>query len=271
MGILVTVALVIFAVLKIKRRGIVFAAIIGMYFITVCGSAIFTELNMIGDEFTVYSDESEIILIKDSETCALVSISSHKKSDGYASRNILLDENIVDLDEYIIINYSKYLVDEIETVLTSVKVSSIKIPMPKNEEEENILIEAVGALNDFRVDITLYDDSEYLRLGDYGIFVPFRSLDENSFAVCFEKNNKIISYLSSGALDNCKYSEELLYISDTIIFGDYGKSYEKSKIIYDLGEEVSKIIVFDDKILFDLDYYEYKLPTIIYDKSKVTQ
>ncbi len=70
-------------------------------------------------------------------------------------------------------------------------------------------------------------------------------------------------------MERCANAEELLYVSDTVIFGEFGESYDNTRIIDDYGERLNKVIINGEGIRFDTSVMTYSdTPIIYYDKSK---
>ena len=87
-------------------------------------------------------------------------------------------------------------------------------------------------------------------------------------AIVFKKSDEIYSYLSKGALEYVSYSEKLLYVSDYIVFGGYGKSYTKMKIIDEFDKKLKTVVSFDSRIDFDLSSTDWQPPKIYFAKNK---
>ena len=165
----------------------------------------------------------------------------------------MTSEKVTSIEYYVIAGYSDYLPVGIETVLSKIKVSEIKLPLPENKHEEEIAIEIFKMLNNFRAEASFYEDDSLMILGEYEILVPYRNSLDGTLAITFKRNNEIFSYLSSGALEVLPNCYELLYVSDYLIFGDYGRSYDDYVKIDEYGTKLKKVVIFDKKIEFSLD------------------
>ena len=267
--ILLSVAFVLFAVLDIKKRKIFIGAIASLFCIATVLSIGLTELAKDDDVFVCYNDASERILIRSKGESMLYDASQHRKSDGYINNRILSDERITELDFYMLANYTDFVPDSIDVILTSLKVDTVLLPIPRNKNEDDIALKALNVAEKFRTKLSFYGDMEILNFGEYKILTPFRTDGETSFATTFNHSDKMLyTYFSSGILEYCPESEELLNVSDTVIFGDYGTAYSNSKIVDEFSYKLKTVIIFDDNMYFDVQYSEGMPPKILYPKEK---
>ena len=232
----------------------------------------FSEANNADDSFIAESfDKADFLLIKSDKNSLFLDSSSHKSSDTYNALAFIADEKISEIDYYMIASYSDYLPEGIELLLSRIRVDRIGLPMPESTEEEQIAIDTFKTVNEFRCEISFYEDKNVTYVGKYEILVPFRNSTDKTLAITFKRGDEIYSYLSSGILDTRPRAEELLYVSDAVIFGVSGKTYEEQINIDEYGNHLKKIAVFDEKINFvkreditDVEIYTDE-KTVLYD------
>ncbi len=260
------------AIFKIKQKKILIAVITSTFILSSLVSVMITEIQKGNDLIISVNDASDKLIIRTDGKVMLFDASLHKKSDGYHNANILYKEGITELDCYFVANYTEYLPESVPIMLSKISVGSIKLPMPTNSEEEDIAIEIFNVLADFRTEISFYEDNMTTKIGKCEILIRCRSSIMDSLGVTFKVEDNIYSYLSSGTLEYLPNSSELLYISDVIIFGTWGKSYSSAIIVDEYNERLKKIIICDEKVYFGTtdetenlpDAYFYNKKTIIY-------
>lgn len=262
------VAFALFAILDIKKRKLFIGGIATLFCIATVLSIGITELYKNDDVFVCFNDSSERILIKSNGESLLYDASQHRKADGYTSRQILSDSKICELDYYMIANYTDYTTDSIEIILTNFKVKKILLPVPRGKSEDESALEIWEKLSNFRTEAVFYSDTEIFCFGEYEILTPFRTNKETCFATTFKRGEVIYTYFSSGILEYSPSAEELLYVSNSVIFGDYGTAYTKVKIIDEFSDKLKSAVIFDDKLYFDLKYAEGIYPKVYYPKQK---
>ena len=221
------------------------------------------------NSITAVCESSDKILVKNDGIALLLDASKNREEDGYGINAFLADERIIELDYYMVSDYSVTLPQTLEIILKSNRVGEVLLPMPRFYEEEEIAINAFKIIKEYRTTVRFYKDSDVISAGDVDILVPFRSYDEDALAVTFKWNNKIYSYLSSGILNAVPSSQQLLYVSTGLIFGNFGDKYESSKIIDEFGKSVKSIFVFDDCVNVDTSYHAYEAPKLYYKPKKV--
>ena len=260
----------LFAILDIKKKQR-FIAIIALSYIIVSFITIgVNEMSKNDDKFLAYSNSGDRILIRSDGETLMFDSSSHKRSDAYYSNSILADEQVTEIDIYLLANYSAYLPDSLNILLKNYKVGKILLPLPRSDEEEKIAVETFKTVNQYRAEIGFYEDDKVLKFGEYEILVPVRAYMDNSFAFTFKHQNKeIYTYLSSGVLENTLYSDHLLLVSNKIIFGNYGTDYTYDFVIDDFDKKLSLAAIFDERVSFDFSYTGFEVP-IIDNQTKVT-
>ena len=60
-----------------------------------------------------------------------------------------------------------------------------------------------------------------------------------------------------------------MYVSDYVIFGDYGTAYSRNKTVYDCSERLKTVISFNKHLSFDFELSGDHQPTVITDQKTV--
>ncbi|MBQ9070263.1 MAG: ComEC/Rec2 family competence protein [Clostridia bacterium] len=259
----------LFAVLKIenKKRFTVLMSV--LFAITVILPVGLTESKKSDDSLIAFSGESDRIIVRSQGYALLFDASGYDVSEMYKACDALASEKIVDLDYYMVASYSGYLPDSLDVLLRNNAVSNVLLPMPRSYDEEEIAIQVFKTVNNYRTEVAFYEDRKLVNVGDVEILVPFRSYTEDALAVTFKHLDKIYSYLSSGIMEYVPTSEELLYVSDTLIFGNWGEEYTYGKTIDEFGKTLKNVYVFDESINFDTENIIWEKPKFYFSKEKI--
>ena len=258
-----------FAFMKInnKRRYISFMAV--LFVISIILPIGLTENVKSKDSITAVCDNSDKILVKNGGKVLLFDASKNRDEDAYSLNAFLADERIIELDSYMVSDYSYNLPQALEIILKSNRVNEVLLPMPRIYEEEEIAINSFKVINEYRTTVRFYKDLDIVTLEDIEILVPYRAYDEDALAATFKWNDKMYSYMSSGILSCVPASEELFYLSTGLIFGNFGTNYEHPKIIDEFGKSVKYIFIFDEYINVDVSYHAYEIPKLYYKPEKI--
>ena len=120
--------------------------------------------------------------------------------------------------------------------------------------------------------IPVYNTEKYLKqciesltnqtLSEIEIIVPYR--EENMLAVLFRKGDEIYTYISKGLIENVSEAESLLFVSDYIIFGGYGKAYSKVLNIDEFDKRLNTVVSFDERVNIDTSYSSWQPPKLYF-------
>ncbi len=267
--VLLFVLFILFLILNIKNKKKFVTVIALCYILMSILTVTLSDFSKHDDKFIAVSDKSDRLIVKSDGNTMLFDASLHTRTEAYFSNSVLTDEKITELDYYMVANYSNYLSDSLDIILKNTKVENVLLPLPQNGEEECIAIDCFKTINKYRTKPLFYYDDQITTVGEYEILVPYRAYRDNSFAFTFKRNDKIYSYLSSGILENTPFAEELLYVSDKIVFGDYGTAYTYEYVIDEFDNKLTHVVIFDSKITFDLSYIEHDPPIIIRSNDNV--
>jgi hypothetical protein len=268
-SVLLTALFFIFVVFDIKRKKTFVTAMGIFYVFTVILSLFLASSSLNGNNVTVSQNEGEAIIIRSEQRALLFSASAQRNGNGYNDLDLLSSDGISELDTLYIAHVTNYTPNEVNKVLSGIRTKHVVLPMPRNEKENDIIVKTVNVIENFRTKYSFHRDGENIDFGEYKIFVSHRSHNKNSFAVNFFTPDYSIAYLSDGILENSVYSEELMYVSDYVIFGDYGTAYSKNKTIYDCSDRLKMIISFNNYLSFDFESSENQQPNIITDQKTV--
>ncbi len=266
---ILTVAFALFAILDVKKKRTAVALMAAMLISAFSVSLVYTLKQSEDSLLRATGNGSDVILLRTEKQVMLINVGTHRKGSGYDDANYLLNSGTVKIDCYFVANYTSYLPYALEAILSNISVSEIRLPMPSSDTEEQILIEAVKITEGFRVDISLYKEKEITSFGEYNVMVPYRKPEERACAITMLSDGNLTSYISKGTLDSIPESRNLLYVSNTLIFGSWGKTYEHINFIDELGEGVEKVVIFDDKTAIDIERRNISLPFVSYEKDAV--
>ncbi len=226
-----TTALIIFLVCRIKHRKIYATALSLFLVMTLVVSAVLTRsVHLRSSVIYDRSGSEERITLMSSGETMVIDLSPRRKSQAYSTANILSGERIPDLDSYFLTTYGAALPDYFDTLFRQIKVRYVYLPLPENENEEDILLKTSEVCLRYGTDVTLYQQDEALTLGD----IELKSLYRSSLGdgaertiLSFSYSGHSVTYLSSGVLDGeiTEKATDAISSSDTVIFGCHGKSY----------------------------------------------
>ena len=260
------ISFAVFAFAKIKHKRV--------YLTCLCILFVFANIIPIGmteqvkqrDTMLFASDSYDRIFIRTDEETLLFDVSNSSKSSAYINNSLLIEEKVVELDYYIVANYGERLTEGINKVLSSNLVKEVKLPKPKNDAEHNIALDVFRLMEDYRTNLSFYDDTEGFTAAGFEILIPHRA--DNLVSILFRRNDEIYTYISEGLLEDSPSAEDLLYVSNYIVFGGYGRECTKMKYIDDFDKRLKVIASYDKHIDFDLSYTPWEPPKLYLPKSK---
>ncbi|MBE6537265.1 MAG: ComEC/Rec2 family competence protein [Ruminococcaceae bacterium] len=218
------------------------------------------------DMLACVHDGYDKILIRKNEEVALIDISNSSKSTAYANNYLLVEERIVELECYVVTNYYDALPNSLNKVLSSNLVKEVKLPKALNDEQHEIALKCFGIIEEYRTELSFYEDTLPTRVLDFEMMIPFRSY--NMSAVLLKNGNELYSYLSKGLLQYVKDSHQLLQVSDYMIFGGYGKAYTRPITIDSFDKRLKTVVSFDTEIDFDVSRTTWQPPKLYFTESK---
>lgn len=252
---------------KKNKRILISLIVLAFVFVSTLSIAV-GEIAKQDDKIIYFGEESDRILIKSEGKSALLDISAHKKAEGYLNNSLLSSVGIVELDTYIIANYSEYIIESAEVLLSNVLVKEIMLPMPTEFDEEQQAIELFRALDDYRTKILFYEDKSVIQIGCCDVCIPFRGVDEDCLALTLKVDDKIYSYLSSGVMEDVPDSEELIYVSSAMVFGIWGKKYTSPHMIDDYPQRLERVLVNDKFVYLGSSNPSIRIPYVEFNKNE---
>ena len=218
-----------------------------------------------GDKFEVVSQTNDKILLRTDGVTTLFDISNSSKNAAYLNNYFLIKEKIADLDYYVVLNYYSSLPNSLNKILSNNLVKEVKLPTPRYDDEFAIAVNANRVLNEYRTEISFYDDSEGFSVSGFDVTVSYRK--DNVSVIDLKRGNEIYTYISRGALSHINHLDIDSLESDYVIFGGYGKSYNGSEKIDEFDKRVKIVVVFDNGIIIETEKLKYKVSGIYYPEN----
>ncbi len=244
-----TIAFILFIISNFRNRR-KSAGILVICFIVILISSttvgIFT--NNVDKAIYHHNDSGDAILLQSNSQTAMVASSDSTSSSAYDNFDFLTEHYITHLDYYYLTNYSYKLISHIRKLLSLIRMDIIYLPMPLNEDEENMLEDIKYELENYNVKLYIYQNEETVGLSKYTIKSLYRTklgdkIKRNALTLSNGENTCL--YLSSGMLDDDGYDVLLSQIKkiNVIIFGTYGTRYSNPKSFSIYNEKISKIVI----------------------------
>ncbi len=260
--VILSLLLAALAVFKINKKNLLIIIIASAYIFVSVFALIMTERALDDDAMISYDSGADKILLKSDGEVMLFDHSLYTKSQAYSNTEILNSEGITTLDCYFVAAYSENLPESIPIILSKIATKKLMLPLPQTLDEEYIAEDIFVSLEDFRVEISFYEDKTRIPFGNFEILIPYRDSEYKSLAVTFKTEDKIYSYISKGTLEYIPISYELLYVSNTVVFGTYGKGYSENTFITNYGDVLENVILYDKKIYIGKSEATDKIPTV---------
>ena len=273
LAVALTVLFSIFLIFKIKNKRRYVALMISVYILLISVSTHQTHLASISDSAVAFSNgKSDGILISESGERVYVDVSSANSSAAYFAINNIQSEGMTSIDKFVITNYTYNLPTMVDKLTAGIKVYTLFIPEPQNNDETSIAISIYEMANIRSLKVETY--SEAVINGDFGIFLLNRSLygESDYESMIYILGDKCAyTYISHGAMRNPsinKKASELIASSDAAIIGCFGKGGDESQSLEISADKPLEIIVFDESLRI-LDYSENTDNRIIRGKERV--
>lgn len=260
-----TVIFFILMIAKLNRLAV--SLCVTVLFFAVFVTAAYYKLSDKPADMIAYSssDKADLFLIRSEGEDTLVSSSQYSKGRAYEALDLLSENKITELDLYVLTHYAYGMEEDLETLLSSVLINEISIPYPRNEEETLIYDKLKIFLSDYRVKLSLHNSRGNIKIGNF-VYLPVYShpygegSSVNAAMIIHESDYRML-YLSSGMLlsDYEIYRDELLGISDAVVFGSHGKKYKEPIYFKEYSNRTKEIILAGDNLFFNQQTYkEYK-------------
>ena len=235
MLIVFTVSLCAFAVLNIKRKRsavTLLGCMLAVIFITAFSFSLYSSNS---SHFEYILDENrEWIMMQDGDSNAIVDLTTPNTKGATIAVSQLNGFGLNELDSYIFTSYSSYLPRAVDTLLGSILIDKIYLPIPQDEYELSVAGKIVSNHPSSKSEIIFYANDKFIECGDFNVFAAYRSSDKNKCALTILYRDEFYTYISSGMLENDTKNVALPLIDgcNTLILGRHGNSYSNYKFIY---------------------------------------
>ncbi len=239
LGVTLTVFILLFFIIKIKKKKLVVALIASLYLIINVFGISFSVDAKANESIKYQSYGNEVMLITGSGNAYFLDFGESNSGSAYINASYAYENDICVIDYYYLLNYSESSISSIEEILSKIKINEIKIPKPRNSDEAELLKKLAYCVSEFSVSVELYDAKEELNLGKIEMLTITRNeygYSPESLSFVLAMGEEMYGYTSVSALETSKLSESLFYTCKGVIVGDFGdKPYEKYEL--DLSSE----------------------------------
>ena len=234
-----------------------------------------TDSALHSDRISYFSDTMEneaIFAIQKGKTTAV----ELTKNNESARSNLyfwLDEENILSLDNLWFPQYTSVLPEAILQYASTIPIKTIYLPVPKNEDEENLLLEIDEILKHFRCTYQTLEEKNSLEDGNLRLYSVYRAPKEEGFRVILslQTDDEYYTYISRGAIEesNTDLVNYVMSVSRGVIFGCRGRKYRENYVLEFASEHTDLLIVSSDDVMIDSDVYEeYEKRSRIFYKQK---
>ncbi len=266
-AIFITVAVFLcFAILKFKKKAV---GIILIFALTVTVSLCAFSAGKVNDasELCTYnlSGASEWIIMNSDEGTSVIDMSNGGTKSASNSFYLLDDERYTEIKRYVFTDYTSGMVAGADKLVGLIYVEEIYVPEPANEDELRIFNRLSAALDGSKAELVTYKSDDVINCGEFTFYSAYRSTDgKNKFSFTILHNDKLITYLSSGMLedDTKNVATKLMSEVDTLILGCHGNSYSNFSFIYQI-EGVERIVLSSKNLSIPIETLKYYAQTEI--------
>ena len=275
-----TVFFVIFLIIKLKRKYLIFTPILACIIsFSICISFYnnFYEKNT--EIQYLNKGESEFFLIHDDKDYSIIDITtgSYKYcSEAYYKS---IDNCATEIYSFVLTHYHSYHSVSLERLFKKAIIRNIILPKPTNDKEYHHMLEIIEKANENSVNVEIYEPSTKHKITkNTAITLTDREYISRSthpiFLLEIYTNDDSLLYISESAWENAEFKEAInnsLYKSSYIVFGKHGPIIKKN-FVFENDNISAKIITPDDNIknmlLFDTKnvniYSNIKEKTLIF-------
>jgi competence protein ComEC len=257
-----TIAFALFLALKLKNTKRA-ATILAICFVMIIILSLGVNLTNANEDISICAMDKngDRILLRSDFKVALISSTDHSSTEAYKSYKLLSDRKITYLNVYYITNYSPQLLDDALKITSLIKVDTIYVPSPQNEEEKYILEDLISATKYSSSEIYVYEIEEEIEFNKYTISSLYRSkygdtYEKNAFRISNE--NSSLLYLSPGMLlgTDKMLAYHMIPGSSDIIFGCHGYKDHSSITMDVYNESINNIYVGNSKLTIIQSVFE---------------
>ena len=169
------------------------------------------------------------------------------------------EEQILSLDNLWFPQYTANLPRAIREIVSTVPVKNIYLPLPKTENEENLLTEIDAVLAHFRCTYQTIAEQTSVKEESLNLYSVYRAPSEEGFltAISLQMNSEYYTYISKGAIkeQNTDLIHYVMSVSRGVIFGCRGRAYRHEYCIEFASEHTDLLIVASDDVLLSEPVY----------------
>ena len=275
LAIIITISLLAFAVLKIKKKRIYLCSVLALIAVFFGASSLMTELSVRNTSVCAYSGGADLLKITDSREVAFVDVSSYTVATCGYKTDCFAKNHITYIDKYLFTHYTKHMPAFAKAISEDIKIGKIYLPTPRNSEEELIANTLKELIFNRDIKVIYYGVEEAVSIGNISIFESYRSEYGDGAVRCILSildGDQLYSYHSSGVLEDGeinKKASEIIADSDAVILGCHGKSYSFGKFTV-ISEKIKKIVVFSENLYFPEEIgAEYSDGVIVYPENGI--
>ena len=261
--IIFTVLFFSFLLLNVKHKRL-FLSVLGAFFVSIYAASAMLSLGAVkNDSLVYYSDKSGDKLVATSDYGVMIcDASSYGQSSASSLLEYTKENNINYINKYVITNYSQKLDENIIYLYSKIKIESIYLPLPLNDDEVEISEKILLATEDLNCEIYYYSTGVPLKEGNITYTRNYSTNYGEGTAKCafnIELADRRLCYLSSGMLETKtkEKATECLAESTAAIFGCYGKSYSKTYYLDYEFEDLGYIAISGENIAFNPETLKY--------------
>ena len=237
------------------------------------GGTVANQIVKANNEYITVSSykENDYILFENKNKLSVVDISSTSIGASYLPLSIEEELGYVEIEEYIVCDYSHNSDLCLERILKSTIVRKLYLPVP-TEEEKEIYDIIVALAKEQGTEVAFLEDDIKLRHFDIEMNVHTLARSERkSVSLRAKINDAVITYFGSSSYEVYDYfTKKKASISDIAVFGAYGPNY-KVKYNYDM-QYLDKAIYLGDSYDFaDESFKKATQGALFIDKGKTAR
>ena len=248
-----TVLFFLLITFKVKKRKLWSSILIAAFCLIMIIPTLMTYRENRTDTVAYYGQsKSDMMLIRSEGEVCLINSSQYSKSTAYNALDLLEGTHTYLVDKYYYTHYSWSIDDELDVLLSSISISEIYMPTPRNEDEKTILKVVLATIKDSDAEVVLFREYETVSIGKYTVNLlysaPYGQTSANAFVVA--NGETVYTYLSSGLLSKDTSNEYMKYLelTDYLILGDHGPKYKTKVYLEKSYEELKSIVLHSDNI-----------------------
>ncbi len=271
-----SLAFALFAILHIKNKKrylIILGSALG--FILIFSTA-YSQINLLFDDIIYYCEnDDEHLIIKGSGECSVIDFTDYTGADYASLVEKLGENNISDIEQYILPVYSSLTYSGIDMLLSKIKTDIVYLPTPVNEDERELYGDLLNICQRYGVNLKNYDPVKKIACGAVSVFEIERTeygTSTPTFTFTYLYKDKFYTHFSNGAITDRNYdtADELIANSDKCIFGSRGKKYEIKYELIRKYPSLEEICISSDDIVISRSVEAFYGDKIIYYPKKIS-